>query len=102
MKSRACRLKSRFSRKKCSLPLWLALLAPALAWAAPSRELVIPEFAGLAQKACLFKTITLDSACLEIAWRFLDGNDPQAAATKEVIKVLRVLYVRSYPFDKDS
>jgi hypothetical protein len=88
--------------KKCSLPLWLALLAPALAWAAPNPKLVIPEFAGLAQKASESVTITLDPALLAMAGRFLDGNDPQDAATKEIIKGLRGIYVRSYTFDKDS
>jgi hypothetical protein len=88
--------------KKCRLPLWLALLAPALAWAAPNPKLVIPEFAGLAQKASESVTITLDPALLAMAARFLDGNDPQDAATKEVIKGLRGIYVRSYTFDKDS
>src|ERR1700676_3187820 len=91
------------SMKKCSLPLWLALLAPALAWAAGRNpKLVIPEFAGLAQKASESVTITLDPALLAMAGRFLDGNDPQDAATKEIIKGLRGIYVRSYTFDKDS
>jgi len=39
-------------------------------------------------------------ACHE-AGRFLDyGNDPQDAATQEVLKGLREIYVRSYTFDK--
>jgi hypothetical protein len=89
--------------KKRSLPLFLALLAPALACAAaPNPKLVIPEFAGLAQKASESVTITLDPAMLGMAARFLDGNDPQDAATKEVIKGLQGIYVRSYTFDKDS
>src|ERR1700733_11278740 len=102
MKSRAGRLKSRFSMKKCSLPLWLALLAPALAWAAPNPKLVMPELAGLSQKASESATITLDPALLAMAGRFLDGNDPQDAASKEIIKGLGGTYVRSNTFDKDS
>jgi hypothetical protein len=88
--------------RKYTLPLLFALLAPALACAAPSPKLVIPEFAALAQKASESVTITLDPALLAMAGRFLDGNDPQDAATKEVIKGLRGIYVRSYTFDKDS
>jgi hypothetical protein len=88
--------------RKYTLPILFALLAPALAWAAPNPKLVIPEFTGLAQKATESVTITLDPALLAMAGRFLDGNDPQDAATKEIIKGLLGIYVRSYTFDKDS
>lgn len=89
--------------RKYILSAIFALLAPALAWAAaPNPKLVIPEFAGLAQKASESVNITLDPAMLGMAARFLDGNDPQDAATKEVIKGLQGIYVRSYTFDKDS
>jgi hypothetical protein len=88
--------------RKYTLPLLFALLAPTLAWATPNPKLAMPEFAGLAQKASESVTITLDTALLAMAGKFLDGNDPQDAATKEVIKGLRGIYVRSYTFDKDS
>jgi hypothetical protein len=88
--------------KKYTLQLLFALLAPTLACAAPNPKLAMPEFAGLAQKATESVTITLDTALLAMAGKFLDGNDPQDAATKEVIKGLRGIYVRSYTFDKDS
>ena len=88
--------------RKYTLPLFFALLAPALAWGAPSPKLVIPNFSGLAQKATESVTITLDPALLGLAAKFLDSNDPQDAATKEVLKGLQGIYVRSYTFDKDS
>jgi len=88
--------------RSCSLRIFLALLAPTLAWAAPNPRLALPEFAALAQKATESVTITLDAALLAIAGRFLDGNDPQDAAAKEVLKGLQGIYVRSYTFDKDS
>jgi hypothetical protein len=88
--------------RKYTLPFLFALLVPILACAAPSPKLAMPEFAGLAQKASESVTITLDTALLAMAGKFLDGNDPQDAATKEVIKGLRGIYVRSYTFDKDS
>jgi Domain of unknown function (DUF4252) len=91
-----------FSMRKCVLPILAALLAPALAWGAGDPKLLIPEFPGLAKKAAESVTITLDPAMLGMAARFLDGNDPQDAATKEVIKGLRGIYVRSYTFDKDA
>jgi hypothetical protein len=87
---------------KYTLTLLIALLAPGLSWAASGPKLTIPSFAGLAQKASESVTITLDPAMLGMAARFLDSNDPQDAATKEVLKGLQGIYVRSYTFDRDS
>jgi hypothetical protein len=80
----------------------LLLLAPALAGAAPNPRLVLPEFTELAHKATESVTITLDPALLSMAARFLDSNDPQDAAAKEVLKGLQGIYVRSYTFDTDA
>jgi hypothetical protein len=88
--------------KHTGLRILIALLAPALAWAAPNPRLVLPDFAALAQKATQAVTITLDPGLLSLAARFLDGNDPQDAATREIIKGLQGIYVRSYTFDRDS
>jgi hypothetical protein len=88
-------------RKRTSL-LFLMLLAPALAFAAPDPKLAIPNFAALAQKATESVTITLDPGLLGLAAKFLDSGDPQEAATKEVLKGLQGIYVRSYTFDKDA
>jgi Domain of unknown function (DUF4252) len=83
------------------LSLLAALLAPALALAAPNPRLVLPEFSALAQKASESVNITLDPALLALAGRFLDADDPNDAAAKEVIKGLQGIYVRSYTFDHD-
>ena len=88
--------------KHVGLKILLALLAPALACAAPNPRLVLPDFAALAQKATQAVTITLDPGLLSLAARFLDANDPQDAATREIIKGLQGIYVRSYTFDRDS
>src|ERR1700684_2406036 len=85
-----------------SFGIFLALMAPTLACAAPSPRLVLPEFTALAQKATESVTITLDAGLLAMAGRFLNGDDPQDAATKEILKGLQGIYVRSYTFDKDS
>jgi hypothetical protein len=88
--------------RKCTWHLFFALLAPGLALAAPNPRLAIPSFSALAQKASESVTITLDPAMLGLAARFLDSGDPQEAATKEVLKGLQAIYVRSYTFDRDS
>jgi len=85
-----------------SLRIFFALMTPTLVWSAPNARLVLPEFTGLAQKASESVTITLDAALLAMAGRFLNGDDPQDAATKEILKGLQGIYVRSYTFDKDS
>jgi hypothetical protein len=81
--------------------LLVALLTPVLASAAPSAKLVFPSFAGIAQKASESVIITLDSALLGLAGKFLDSNDAQDAATKDILKGLQGIYVRSYTFEKD-
>jgi hypothetical protein len=88
--------------RHAKISILLALLMPALAGAAPNPRLLLPDFTALAQKATQAVTITLDPALLSLAGRFLDGNDPQDAAAKEVIKGLQGIYVRSYTFDQDS
>lgn len=82
--------------------LGFVLLAPTLAWAAPNPRLTLPDYSALARKASESVTITLDSALLTMAGRFLDSNDPEDAATKDVLKGLQGIYVRSYSFDEDS
>ena len=90
--------------RNCTVGLFCAcLLAPVLAWAAPPNpRLLLPDFSALASKASETVTITLDSALLAMAGRFLDGNDPEDAATKQVLKGLQGIYVRSYTFDEDA
>ncbi len=88
--------------RQCKFLLILALLAPTAMAAAPNPRLAIPSFSALAQKATESVTITLDPGLLGLAAKFLDSSDPQDAATKEVLKGLQGIYVRSYTFDKDS
>ncbi|HEY2465698.1 MAG TPA: DUF4252 domain-containing protein [Steroidobacteraceae bacterium] len=88
--------------RKCASLLFFTLLVPVLACAAPDPKLAIPNFSALAQKATESVTITLDPGLLGLAAKFLDSGDPQEAATKEVLKGLQGIYVRSYTFDKDS
>jgi hypothetical protein len=88
--------------RKRVLMLLTALLIPGLAWAAPNPRLVIPDFSALAKKASDSVTITLDPSLLGMAARFLDTQDPSEAATKEIIKGLQGIYIRSFTFDSDG
>jgi hypothetical protein len=90
------------SMRNAKITMLLALLMPAPTWAASNPRLMLPNFTALEHKATSTVTITLDAALLSLAGRFLDGSDPQDAATKEVIKGLQGIYVRSYTFAQDS
>jgi len=63
--------------------------------------LKLPNFEALANKATKVVNITLDANLLGLAGRFLDSNDPEDAAAKELIAGLKGVYVRSYEFDTD-
>lgn len=64
-------------------------------------QLKLPNFDALAEKASESVTITLDSALLGMAARFLDPENPQDAAAREVIAGIKGIYVRKYTFDED-
>lgn len=79
----------------------LVLLLPAAARAAPDALLRLPDFEALSQKASESISITLDASLLAMASRFLDADDPQDAAAREVIGGLKGVYVKSYKFDEE-
>jgi hypothetical protein len=81
--------------------LAIALLANAAFAAAPEPKLLLPEFAGLTDKATESVTISLDSTLLGMAAKFLDPNKPEDAAAREVLTGLQGIYVKSYTFDQD-
>jgi len=78
--------------------MWVARLASA---ATPEPKLLLPNFDALADKASESVTITLDSSLLGMAAKFLDPNNPEDAAAKEVLSGLQGIYVKSYTFDED-
>jgi Domain of unknown function (DUF4252) len=92
--------------KSLCTSLLLGALWSSTTWGGPTQaanpHLDLPEFSALAQKASQSVNITLDSSMLGMASRFFDSDDPQDAATLEVIKGLRGIYVRSYTFDQDN
>jgi len=86
---------------RTALSIALLLLSPLLQAAAPEPKLLLPNFDSLADKASESVTITLDSSLLGMAGRFLDPNDPEDAAAKEVLSGLQGIYVKSYTFDDE-
>ena len=83
----------------------LILFALALAVARPAcaaePRLSLPDFSGLEGKASETVSITLDSAMLGLAARFLNSDEPDDAAVKELVKGLTGIYVKSFQFESD-
>lgn len=84
----------------------IAMTLAALAFAAPAfsqvkGQLLLPEFASLAEKASESVNVTLDSTLLSMGCRFLNANDPDQADAKKLCNGLLGIYVRSYKFDSD-
>jgi hypothetical protein len=80
--------------------LLVGLLAPLFASAQPP-ELTLPDFEHLQAKAVESVDIHIGAFPLWIAAHFLDEDDPDDAETREVIRDLRGVHVRSYQFDSD-
>jgi hypothetical protein len=83
------------------LPAPLAALGVSVALAGPPAMLNLPDFDALAAKATESVNISLDTSLLGLAASFLDSSNPDDAATKELIRGLKGIYVRSYTFDRD-
>jgi hypothetical protein len=81
---------------------WLAaVLLASRAIADPVALLKLPDFDRLTEKATESVNISLSPALLGLAAGFLDSNDPDDAAVKNIVGGLRGVYVRSFKFDAD-
>lgn len=88
------------------MKILIALSLATLGAAAPAADtlkgqLLIPEFAALADKASESVNVTLDSQLLGLGCSFLNAKIPEQADAKKVCTGLSGIYVRSYTFDKD-
>ncbi len=81
--------------------LLLAGTASAQTRALPKGQLLLPEFAALADKASESVTVSLEPSLLGMACRFLSADDPEEAQAKKLCTSLRGIYVRHYTFEKD-
>jgi hypothetical protein len=64
-------------------------------------QLSLPEFAGLTDKASESVKVTLDSQLLRFAASWLDSENPEEAAAKQLVASLTGIYVRKFTFDSD-
>ena len=93
-----------------ALGLGLAATRPALAQAKPSAaarpaplrgQLLLPEFAALADHASEVVNVTLDQRLLGMGCKFLSTEDPEQAKVKKVCTGLHGIFVRHFTFDGD-
>jgi len=67
---------------------------------APLGQILLPNLAALESQAKDSVSISLDASLLGVAASFLDGNQPDDRAVKDIISGLQGVYVRSYTFDR--
>ncbi|MGD0137205.1 MAG: DUF4252 domain-containing protein [Bryobacteraceae bacterium] len=80
-----------------------ALIAPALAQQSPSPfPLPTPVEKELAARAANVTEVTLGKGMLDFAAKFMDKNDKDQVAVKQLIEGLDGIYVRDYEFDKEG
>jgi len=93
-------MKARIALRLAALGLiGLGLASPGLA---QSRgQLKLPEFAGLEKKASESVKVTLDSQLLRFAASWLNSENPDEAAAKQLVSSLTGIYVRKFTFDSD-
>jgi len=88
-------------KSRTALLVMLMALSTLSRAASVEPKLLLPDFDALAEKASESVTITLDSTLLGMAAKFLDPNNPEDSAAKEVLSGLQGIYVKSYTFDED-
>ena len=83
-----------------ALAVACALLWPAGAFA---QVFKIPDrIEKLSEKAKESTNITLDGALLKLASAFLNSNDKDQRAAKEIVGKLKSIHVRNFEFEKDN
>jgi hypothetical protein len=78
-----------------------ALVVPALAQPSPF-PLPSPVEKELAARAANVTEVTLGKGMLDFAAKFMDNNDKDQVAVKQLIEGLDGIYVRDYEFDKEG
>jgi hypothetical protein len=77
------------------------MLVPVVS-AAQGPRLKLPDFSQLAEKATEDVDISLDTGLLGLAARFMDADDDDEKAVKELLTSIKGVYVRSFEFAKDG
>lgn len=87
--------------KALALAILSVLSLSAALGAEPEGKVLLADLSALTPQASDSVSITLDAPLLSLAARFLDSDDPQDAAVRELIGGLKGIYVKSFTFEKD-
>jgi hypothetical protein len=82
--------------------LFLLVAPTALATHAQDLRLQLDSLDRLESKAADSVNVTLDGSLLRLAVSFLDKNDPEERAIKDLVLSLKGIYVKMYEFDKEG
>jgi Domain of unknown function (DUF4252) len=82
--------------------LFLLAAPTALTTRAQDLRLQLDSLDRLEQKAAESVNVTLDGSLLRLAVSFLDKNDPEERAIKDLVLSLKGIYVKMYEFDKEG
>lgn len=92
------------TRPRCApaLLVLVTALAPLPALGQDPARLQLNHLDKLAEKADQVVDVTLDGRMLQFASKFLEKDDPEEAAIKDLLKNLKGVYVKVFQFDKEG
>jgi hypothetical protein len=78
------------------------ILVPVVSAAAQTARVTLPDLSQLAARSSNTVDISLDGALLSLASRFLDAEDNEERAVKELMGSVNGIYVKTFQFDRDG
>jgi hypothetical protein len=90
-----------WSRRLWTLILTM-ILVPVVSAAAQGARVTLPDLSQLAARSSNTVDISLDGALLNLASRFLDAEDDEERAVKELMGSVKGIYVKTFQFDHDG
>jgi hypothetical protein len=78
------------------------ILVPVVSAAAQGARVTLPDLKQLAARSSNTVDISLDGALLNLASRFLDAEDDEERAVKDLLGSVKGIYVKTFQFDRDG
>jgi hypothetical protein len=90
-----------FHRRLWTLILTM-ILVPVVSAAAQNARIKLPDLSQLAARSSNTVDISLDGTLLNLASRFLDGEDDEERAVKDMLGAVKGIYVKTFQFDREG
>lgn len=87
---------------KLRASIFLLLLCTAVPCFGQNPRLQIDDLDRLFASASETVDVTVDGALLQVAMKFLNPNKPDEAKVREILGMLKGVYVKSFEFDQDG